>query len=161
MARKISRWATAIAAGVTIATGGLLVTGGPASAAAQPAQTPTIAAVSHAAPSFDHSHAAPSFDHSYGEGYASGRLMGDSSSQYSDGYSWYRQDYGLLYRWDGGSWVAQTAGATGVTQSLDYRYDDGLLYHWDGTQWAPGTGRPDDITQGASLSPDPQSVERA
>jgi hypothetical protein len=152
MARKISRWATAIAASVTIATGGLLLTGGPASAAAQPAETPTIAAVSHAA---------PSPDHSYGEDYASGRAADDGSSQYSDGYSWYRQDYGLLYRWDGDSWVAQTADDTGLTQSLDYRYDDGHLYHWDGTQWAPGTGRQDDITQGLSLSPDPQIVEQA
>ena len=134
MARKISHWATAVAASATIAVGGLL-------AAVAPAM--------------------PSSAHTYGEEYNSGWAADAGGSQYSDGYSWYRLDYGLLYRWDGGSWVAQPADDTGLTQSLDYRYDNGHLYHWNGTQWILGTGRPDDITQSLSLNPDPQIAEQA
>lgn len=149
MALKISRRAAAIAAGVTIAAAGLLATGGPASAATRPADSVTVTAVSHAA---------PSLDHSYGENYASGRAVDESRSEYSDGYSWYRVDYGLSYRWDGDSWIAQTADDTDFVNSLNCRYDDGQFYQWNGTQWLPGTGRQDDITQGQSLSRVPQIV---
>lgn len=140
MARKISRRAATIAAVVTIAGSGLLIAGGPASAAAKPADS-TVVAVTSTTPS----------GHSYGQDYATAWATDGAHSQYSDGYSWYRLDYGLLYRWDGNSWVAQTGADTDLVQTLNYRYDGGQYYQWNGSQWVSGADRHDDIAQAVTF----------